>query len=318
MSGIVSSVGLASGLPIQDIIDQLIAVQSRPYLLTLQRIEAIQQKRASYTTLNAQLLALKNAVTQFDRLGFFRRSQATSSNPTVLATSDEEVGLTVARDVDAITETIQTFVITHNSVIDSIDELTFFDAEALQSGPLRGEGTINTVRSRLRSVIIARIPTDDATVSRLSSIGISFGGGGKLEFDEARFREAFGEDPEAVEELFTLSDTKQELDSSGNPVINPNTGEPVEKFVGLGFGFRIDEVLDALTRTFDGLLASKDNSLRSQEDLLSDQAEFLLTLLDGKRARLELRFARLEQSLDALTRQQSVLSVLAASAASFR
>ena len=236
----------------------------------------------------------------------------------LLATSDEEVGLTVARDVDSITETIQTFVASHNSVIDTIDDLTFFDVEALQSGPLRGEGTINTVRSRLRSVISARIPTDDATVSRLSAIGISFGSGGKLEFDEARFREAFGEDPDAVEELFTLSDTKPKLDSGGNPVINPNTGEPIEDFVGLGFGFRIDDVLDALTRTFDGLLASKDNSLRSQEDLLSNRAEFLLTLLDSKRARLELRFARLEQSLSALTSQQSALSILASSAASFR
>ena len=107
-----------------------------------------------------------------------------------------------------------------------------------------------------------------------------------------------------------MSDTEVELDGSGNVVINPKTGEPVEKFRGLGFGFLIEAMLDQLTRTFDGVLASKDGTLGRQEDLLDNRATFLLSLLDGKRARLESRFAGLEQALSALTSQQSALGLL--------
>ena len=229
---------------------------------------------------------------------------------TLLSTSQEEVGLVVGRDVDSIVETINTFVTTYNNVIEDLDDLTFFEPETLQSGLLRGEATVSTIRTRLRSVINAQIPTAVGEPGRLSAVGIRFGNGGKLEFDEAKFREAFGEDPQAVEALFTLSDTEVELDGSGNVVIDPATGEPSEKFRGLGFGFQIEAMLDQLTRTFDGVLASKDGTLGRQEDLLDDRAGFLLSLLDGKRARLESRFLGLERALSALTSQQSALGLL--------
>lgn len=73
----------------------------------------------------------------------------------------------------------------------------------------------------------------------------------------------------------------------------------------------------SLTRTFDGVLAIKDDTLRRQEELLTGRADFLLSLLDGKRARLESQFLGLEQALNALSSQQSALSILSASASFF-
>lgn len=232
----------------------------------------------------------------------------------LLSTSTDDVTITVSRDVDGVVESIQTFVDAYNNLIDRIDDLTFFDSETLKSGVLRGEGTVSTIQTRLRAVINAGVPTDEATIGRLSAVGVRFGVGGKLEFDEAKFKTTFTEEPQAVEELFTLSELIPEVDAAGNPVLDPETGEAVENFVGRGIGFKLNEALDQLTRTFDGVMALKDRTLESQEELLSDRAEFLLSLLNSHRSRLEAQFAGLEQALSALSGQQSALSLLASGA----
>ena len=130
--------------------------------------------------------------------------------------------------------------------------------------------------------------------------------------DSDLVRKARVGDPQAIEELFTLSETRPELDGFGEPVIDPETGEPKEAFVGLGLGFRLDQILDELTRASDGLLARRDDALERQQELFSDRVAQLQLLLDGKRARLELQFANLETTISQLQSQQSALTTLGA------
>jgi flagellar hook-associated protein 2 len=126
-------------------------------------------------------------------------------------------------------------------------------------------------------------------VNRLSSIGFSITDGGHLSFDETKFREAYAEDPEGVEQLFTAEDA--------------------------GFGDVFDEMLDELTRSNDGMLARRDANLESQEDLLSGRIDNLQSLLDQRQARYERQFAALETSLAALQDQQNALGILQSLAA---
>ncbi|MCG3136388.1 MAG: hypothetical protein HJJLKODD_00220 [Phycisphaerae bacterium] len=224
----------------------------------------------------------------------------------LLGTSEETVDLTVSKDIDAVVEAMKGFVEAYNSVTGQIDDLTFFNAESLESGPLRSDPTVRTVETRIRSMIQKVIATGETEFSRFATMGITIGNGGQLVFDEARFREALAENPEAIEEFFTLSET------TDGTQIDSDTGEPVQIFHGLGMGYLIDDILDELTTSADGLLARKDDSLQRQEDLINDRAENMLDLLDAKRARLEKQFAGLETALSSLSSQQSALSALSA------
>lgn len=202
----------------------------------------------------------------------------------LVGTSDEVVELSVAQDTDAIVEDLGAFVDAYNEVLGRLDELTRFDAESLTRGVLFGDSTVDRVRGRLRNVVTGEFEGVSSGVSRLSAIGVTVGSGGKLSFDQDKFREVYADNPEAVEQLFTTEET--------------------------GFGDTIETVLDDLTRNFDGVLAEKDASLESQEELLNDRIAAMEELLDLKQARLERQFQALEQNLAILQGQQSALSVL--------
>ncbi len=202
----------------------------------------------------------------------------------LVGTDDKPVELSITQDVDAIVENLDAFVTAYNDVIDRIDTFTSFDSETFERGILFGDSTISQIENRLYRTVTRQFENTSAGFSRLASMGISTGEGGRLELDEETFREVYLEDPEAVEQLFTAEET--------------------------GFGSLFDEVLDELTRNFDGLIAHKDSALEGQEKILRDRIDRFQDLLDGKQARLERQFASLESTLAALQSQQSALSQL--------
>jgi flagellar hook-associated protein 2 len=202
----------------------------------------------------------------------------------LVGTSDEPVDLSVTQDVDSIVEELQGFVDGYNDVLSRMDELTSFDAESLTRGILFGDSTVDLVRNRLRHVVTGAFEGAPAAVSRLFTIGITTGSGGQLEFDEAKFRDVYANNPEGVEQLFTADET--------------------------GFGDTIDAILDDLTRSHDGLLAQRDATLENQEELLNDRIAAMEELLDLKQARLERQFQSLETALASLQAQQTALDAL--------
>lgn len=84
MSGITSGTGIFSGINSGEIIDQLLAIQSRPKLLAQKRIMQLQQQQAGYLDLNSKLGALKTAAAAFRLNKVFNSSAANSSDPNVL------------------------------------------------------------------------------------------------------------------------------------------------------------------------------------------------------------------------------------------
>ncbi|MHC4064754.1 MAG: flagellar filament capping protein FliD [Planctomycetota bacterium] len=204
----------------------------------------------------------------------------------LVGVSDERVDLSIAQDVDAIVEDLRGFVDAYNEVMDRIDAHTDFNTETFERGVLFGDGTVSLIENRLFRSVTRAFEDAAPGVSRLSAIGIEVAPdtGGRLRVDESEFREVYADNPEAVEQLFTAEET--------------------------GFGVVFEEMLDDLSRSFDGLLARKDSTLEGQEDLLTDRIELMQELLDRKQARLERQFQALESSLAALQSQQSALGVL--------
>lgn len=210
----------------------------------------------------------------------------------LLSTSDEEVSVNVIQDVDGIVEGVQAFVDAYNSVQAAINENTSFDSETLERGVLFGDSTVDQIRSRLQRVIQQRFGGENAALSRLFSVGLRLGSGSQLEFDEAKFRAAYDESPELVESLFT---TEEE-----------------------GFGAVAKDVLEELTRSFDGVIARKSELLTDQQELINDRIDRLNLQLAARRARLEAQFAGLETALASLQAQQNSLSEIAQLAAAAR
>ena len=90
MGTIQAGVGIISGLPIDDIVTQLIAIEARPLKLVENQIARVQAQRTGFLDISARMLALKATISRFDTPGFFRASKATSSNENVLLATAEE------------------------------------------------------------------------------------------------------------------------------------------------------------------------------------------------------------------------------------
>ncbi|HEX8876997.1 MAG TPA: flagellar filament capping protein FliD [Phycisphaerales bacterium] len=85
MGSITSGVGLFSGIDSRSIIDQLIAVESRPKQLIQQRVLQLQTQTAAILDLNTRLSALRSAVEKFRTANPFDTNAAKSSDDTLLS-----------------------------------------------------------------------------------------------------------------------------------------------------------------------------------------------------------------------------------------
>ena len=202
----------------------------------------------------------------------------------LVSTGDEEVTVTVSQDVDQMVEALTAFVEKYNEIQATIAEATSFDSDTMERGPLLGDSTVDLIRTRLTRVIMRNFGGEDAPISRLFSVGLRLGAGNTLEFDEQDFRGAYRNNPESVEELFTAQDT--------------------------GVGDVLQNLVDGMTRSYDGLIARKEDLILNQQELLSHRIDQLNILLSKKRARLEAQFVGLETALAALQAQQDSLAAL--------
>jgi flagellar hook-associated protein 2 len=84
MSGITASTGIFSGIDSGKIIDQLIAVDSKPKQLAQQRVLELQRQQAAFLQLNAKLQAVQTAASNFRTNKIFQSALATSSDTTIL------------------------------------------------------------------------------------------------------------------------------------------------------------------------------------------------------------------------------------------
>ena len=87
MGGITSNVGLFSGINTGELIEQLIASQSRPKTLAQRRLVQLQGQQAAYLDINSRLNAFKTAAGAFRVNNIFDGRLAASSDDAVLTAS---------------------------------------------------------------------------------------------------------------------------------------------------------------------------------------------------------------------------------------
>ena len=84
MSAIGSNIGLVSGLPVNDIIESLLAAQAGPLFQLQRRVQNISASRTAFVQLSAQLLSVRNAAGTLKAPTLFNSTTATSSNESLL------------------------------------------------------------------------------------------------------------------------------------------------------------------------------------------------------------------------------------------
>lgn len=85
MSGISSSVGPFSGIDSGSLINQLLAIESRPKILAQQRVAQLQLQQGGFLDINSKLSALRAAAALFRQEKTFRTASAASSDEKVLS-----------------------------------------------------------------------------------------------------------------------------------------------------------------------------------------------------------------------------------------
>ncbi len=100
MSGISTGVGLISGINTAQLIEQLMAIESRPVTSLQARGKDLDVQRAAFSSIAAQLLAVQNAASNFKKISFFRQFTSKSSDENVInavAGTSATVGSTTLR-----------------------------------------------------------------------------------------------------------------------------------------------------------------------------------------------------------------------------
>ncbi len=96
MSGIQSSVGLVTGLPIQETVDKLLAVSARPKDALVARTNKLQSQQVAITELTALVIGVQLSTDQLGKTELFTQTGATSSQADALAvrkTGNAQLGI---------------------------------------------------------------------------------------------------------------------------------------------------------------------------------------------------------------------------------
>jgi flagellar hook-associated protein 2 len=223
----------------------------------------------------------------------------------LVSTSDEAVDITVNRDLTSIEAKITEFIEAFNGVIEGIDFRTRFEEDTETRGVLLGDSTMLNLRNSMFSVLRRENDGFEDTFNSLSEVGIRLGSGSVLEFDAEKFRDAYNEDPSAVEALFTRQ-TLQDNDDG-----DPNTEDEIS-FSELSVLGQFEEFADSYVSTIGGVLQNRRNALDSQIQLQEDRIEQIQESLNRKRETLSAQFLAMEQAIGSFQSQGASLSQLAA------
>lgn len=220
--------------------------------------------------------------------------------------SDDPVSLSVSRDNAAIETAVSSFVDAFNAVINAIDTYDRYEEATETKGILLGDSTVRNIKSLLYRTIQSPGQNTTSDFSFLFEVGVKIGDGAQLEFDSERFRESLDRDPAGVEDLFAgfQLKSKDPIQISPNAFVRPTEDE----FEKLGVAEQIENLVENLTNSIDGLLTNKTRNIDDQISFQNDRIENFDAQLARKRAKLENDFVQMELALAELQEQQASLN----------
>ena len=222
--------------------------------------------------------------------------------------SDTPVTVNVSRDEEGIMAGVQLFVDSFNEVVGRINEFDVFDAENEIRGPLLGDPTVAKIKQDMYRTLQQSAVGIETQFRFLSEVGIRIGAEGQITFDAERFKEAYADDPDAVENLFAAYESQ----GSSTETIAP--GVTVDRvsndYTKLGFGDLFKQAVSKLTNSIDGTVTLASKSFDALIEAQNKRIELIDERLAAKEARLFREFTAMEVALSRLQSQQSSIGLI--------
>ncbi len=116
--------------------------------------------------------------------------QGVTLNLLKVSTPGVATTVTVARDVDAVKNSINAFVKSYNDINKTVKDLTSYNAETKQGSILQGDTSAASVLAQIRRTLNSTLTGLGGTYTALSQVGIAFQKDGTLLLDAAKLQTA--------------------------------------------------------------------------------------------------------------------------------
>ncbi|WP_374338128.1 flagellar filament capping protein FliD [Methyloversatilis sp.] len=190
----------------------------------------------------------------------------------------ETATVTVASDTSNAKTGIEKFVSAYNTAVTEIKKQTAYNVDTGTAATLNGESTAISLRSRLSSMIGLQLAKDVS----LSAIGVELQKDGTLKINSDKLATALSDG--RAQQLFAGTD---ETD---------------------GLSARMDDMLDGVLDSTNGLLTSRTDGLSASVKALGKQADALAVRLETIEARYRKQFTALDTLMSSMNSTSSYLT----------
>ncbi|PHQ32710.1 flagellar filament capping protein FliD [Rhodopirellula bahusiensis] len=198
-------------------------------------------------------------------------------NLTIKEVSDEPITVNVEDDPDTIVSAIKRFADQYNKLIDNIEEVTFFDAEANEVGLLFGSTETLRIQNGYSRLLTGTLPLSSGdSIRSLSQIGVRMDENGELQVDETKLKSALATDSAAVEEFFNKTNDDDE---------------------NIGMVGQLKQLADTYAGADGGMLIRKTQTLSAHIERNDDRVDSMNDLLESQRERLLKQYYDMEQAI---------------------
>jgi flagellar hook-associated protein 2 len=170
------------------------------------------------------------------------------------------------------------FVTAYNKLIDTVTELTRYNADTRDAAPLLGDATVRGIRDQLRREISTALGS--GTFTSLAAIGVTTETTGKLAVDATKLSAAIDDDFDAVGALFSGTN---------------------------GLATRLDNIAKA-TLSSGSTITTREDALKTTLKTITSQRETLDERIERVRSRLLDQFNAMDALLGQLKNTSAFLS----------
>jgi len=187
-----------------------------------------------------------------------------------LVTADpaKTIDVSISRNTGVISNAVNNFISDYNSLVETISDLSGYDAETEQAGILLGDGVVRSITTQIRNTLNDATKELAGSITSLASIGVTTERDGSLQVDNSALNAAISNDPDAVAALFAEAgrvDNNQvkyissKTDTAeGVFAVNITRAATQGNYTAVDFGYdgtpiTVDSSNDELSFTIDGI-----------------------------------------------------------------
>ncbi len=193
----------------------------------------------------------------------------------------ETTVVTVGYDRAAARKTVDDFVKSYNAVVDAIKNVSGYNAETRESGPLFGDAGVRNIVDQLRRELTSNAVGLSGEFDMLAEIGVTADLSGKLSVNGTKLDAAFNADFDAIGELFAADN--------------------------VGVAVKLDKLLAPYLDS-NGIFDSRTAGLKTSIDDINERRAALTTRPEALHVRYTKQFNALDSLLSQLQSTSNFLS----------